>query len=206
MRRRKNPPHHRTLRRKTKTRLRPEDGDIINNIKNKFGLGKENPSKQAKELGRIASERMLNEDKYLTAVAASVRKSKLKSLEDVLKDPNQTFGWQANSDVLLLENVDEVSGPKDRLSKKHVFVLDFFGDVQASQAAQLREEVTGLLRSAKKERGDEVVLRLNTGGGTVTGYGLAAAQLTQIKAAGLPLTISSNRLLHRRLYDGVRRR
>ncbi len=132
---------------------------------------------------------MLNEDKYLTAVAASVRKSKLKSLEDVLKDPNQTFGWQANSDVLLLENVDEVSGPKDRLSKKHVFVLDFFGDVQASQAAQLREEVTGLLRSAKKERGDEVVLRLNTGGGTVTGYGLAAAQLTRIKAAGLPLTI-----------------
>ena len=56
-------------------------------------------------------------------------------------------------------------------------MLDFFGDVQASQAAQLREEVTGLLRSAKKERGDEVILRLNTGGGTVTGYGLAAAQV-----------------------------
>ena len=166
-----------------------EDGDIMNNIKNKFGMGKENPSKQAKELGRIASERMLNEDKYLTAVAAAIPKSKLKSLEDVLKDPNQTFGWQANSDVLLLNNVDEVSGPKDKLSKKHVFVLDFFGDVQASQAAQLREEVTGLLRSAKKERGDEVILRLNTGGGTVTGYGLAAAQLTRIKAAGLPLTI-----------------
>ena len=166
-----------------------EDGDIMNNIKNKFGMGKENTSKQAKELGRIASERMLNEDKYLTAVAAAVPKSKLKSLEDVLKDPNQTFGWQANSDVLLLNNVDEVSGPKDKLSKKHVFVLDFFGDVQASQAAQLREEVTGLLRSAKKERGDEVILRLNTGGGTVTGYGLAAAQLTRIKAAGLPLTI-----------------
>ena len=31
-----------------------EDGDIMNNIKNKFGMGKENPSKQAKELGRIA--------------------------------------------------------------------------------------------------------------------------------------------------------
>ena len=40
----------------------------------------------------------------------------IKSLEDVLKDPNQTFGWQANSDVLLLNNVDEVSGPKDKLS------------------------------------------------------------------------------------------
>merc|ERR1719223_2308265 len=76
-----------------------------------------------------------------------------------------------------------------RRDRKHVFVLNFFGDVQASQAEQLREEVTGLLRSAKKERGDEVVLRLNTGGGTVTGYGLAAAQLMRIKDAGLKLTI-----------------
>merc|ERR1712216_431705 len=73
--------------------------------------------------------------------------------------------------------------------KKHVFVLNFFGDVRASQAEQLREEVTGLLRSAKKERGDEVVLLLNTGGGTVTGYGLAAAQLMRIKALGLKLHI-----------------
>lgn len=30
---------------------------------------------------------------------------------------------------------------------------------------------------------------LNTGGGTVTGYGLAAAQLVRIKQGGLPLTI-----------------
>ena len=35
----------------------------------------------------------------------------------------------------------------------------------------------------------EVVLVLNTGGGTVTGYGLAAAQLTRIRDAGIKLTI-----------------
>ena len=46
-----------------------------------------------------------------------------------------------------------------------------------------------MLRSAKKTRGDEVVLVLNTGGGTVTGYGLAAAQLTRLKDAGIKLTI-----------------
>jgi len=38
-------------------------------------------------------------------------------------------------------------------------------------------------------RGDEVVLRLNSAGGTVTGYALAAAQLIRIKDAGLNLTI-----------------
>ena len=34
-----------------------------------------------------------------------------------------------------------------------------------------------------------MLLVLNSGGGTVTGYGLAAAQLTRIKAAGLRLTV-----------------
>ena len=63
---------------------------------------------------------------------------------------------------------------------KHVYVLKFFGDVTASQVAQLRQEVTAVLQTADVEgRGDEVVLVLNTGGGTVTGYGLAAAQLTR---------------------------
>jgi signal peptide peptidase SppA len=76
-----------------------------------------------------------------------------------------------------------------RRGKPHAFVLTFNGDVRASQAAALREEVTAVLRSAKKARGDEVVLILNTGGGTVTGYGLAAAQLTRIRDAGLKLTV-----------------
>ena len=55
--------------------------------------------------------------------------------------------------------------------------------------SQLRQEVTAVLRSADIERGDEVVLVLNTGGGTVTGYGLAAAQLSRLKEAGVGLTI-----------------
>merc|ERR1719386_565516 len=73
---------------------------------------------------------------------------------------------------------------------KHVYVLKFFGDVTASQVAQLRQEITAVLTSAEaEERADEVVLVLNTGGGTVTGYGLAASQLLRLKEAGLPLTI-----------------
>ena len=70
---------------------------------------------------------------------------------------------------------------------RRVFKLGFAGDVQASQVEQLRQEVTAVLRAAKPS--DEVVLVLNTGGGTVTGYGLAAAQLVRIKEAGLKLTI-----------------
>lgn len=71
---------------------------------------------------------------------------------------------------------------------KSVFVLTFPGDIQASQVATLREEVTALCRFAKPGR-DEVVLVLQSGGGTVTGYGLAAGQLLRLKESGLKLTI-----------------
>lgn len=70
-----------------------------------------------------------------------------------------------------------------------VFVLKFDGDVRATQVSRLREEITAVLNICDKERGDRVVLQLNSGGGTVTGYGLASAQLQRLRDAGLPLTI-----------------
>ena len=72
---------------------------------------------------------------------------------------------------------------------KRAYVLQFDGDPAASQTANLREEVTAVLKTADASRGDEVVLKLTTGGGTVTGYGLAAAQLLRLKDAGLKLTV-----------------
>jgi len=67
-------------------------------------------------------------------------------------------------------------------------VTRFPGDATASQVANLREEATAIIRSAKPN--DEVLVILQTGGGTVTGYGLAAAQLLRFKDAGLKLTIA----------------
>mmetsp|Transcript_9652 Transcript_9652/g.19014 ORF Transcript_9652/g.19014 Transcript_9652/m.19014 type:complete len:774 (-) Transcript_9652:165-2486(-) len=72
-------------------------------------------------------------------------------------------------------------------ASKNLYVTRFPGDVSASQVAQLREEVTGILRAAQP--GDEALLILQSGGGTVTGYGLAAAQLLRFKAKDIKLTI-----------------
>lgn len=69
----------------------------------------------------------------------------------------------------------------------NLFVTDFPGDVSASQVETLREEVTAIIRAAKP--GDEALLVLQSGGGTVTGYGLAAAQLQRFKKHGMKLTI-----------------
>merc|ERR1719247_1707806 len=94
-------------------------------------------------------------------------------------------GGASSSAVELLA----ASAAEARTQAAHTYVLKFFGDVTASQVATLRQEVTAVLRSADAERGDEVLLVLNTGGGTVTGYGLAAAQLTRVTAAGVKLTV-----------------
>ena len=72
-------------------------------------------------------------------------------------------------------------------AKARVFVLDFDGDIKASATESLRHEITALLTLATPK--DEVVLRLESGGGMVHSYGLASSQLARIRDAGVPLTV-----------------
>ena len=73
------------------------------------------------------------------------------------------------------------------VAKKRVFVLDFHGDLRASAVDSFREEITTVLTQASSE--DEVVVRLESGGGMVPSYGLAASQLDRIKKRNIPLTV-----------------
>ena len=75
-----------------------------------------------------------------------------------------------------------------RKNNQTIFVLDFKGDIQASAVENLREEITLILATAKAGR-DRVVVRLESPGGMVHGYGLAAAQLVRLRDAGFHLTI-----------------
>lgn len=81
---------------------------------------------------------------------------------------------------------------KSKDKAKNVFVLDFDGDIKASAVKHLREEISTLISAANK--GDEVVLRLESGGGLVHSYGLAAAQLVRLKEAGLKLTVCVDKI------------
>ena len=71
--------------------------------------------------------------------------------------------------------------------KKRLFVIRFDGDVQASAVENLREEVNAILTVANAN--DEIVLDLESPGGMVQTYGLAASQLSRIRHADLKLTI-----------------
>jgi len=79
------------------------------------------------------------------------------------------------------------AGDTEEDVKPRVYVLDFDGDIKASDTDSLRRSITAVLSVAEPEK-DEVVIRLESGGGLVHSYGLAAAQLDRIRAKGIRLT------------------
>ncbi len=78
------------------------------------------------------------------------------------------------------------------VNKPRTFVVEFNGDVKASAVDNLRQEVNAILLVASAH--DEIVIDLESPGGMVHTYGLAASQLSRIKAAGIPLTICVDRV------------
>ncbi|HEX4871933.1 MAG TPA: protease SohB [Nevskiaceae bacterium] len=79
-----------------------------------------------------------------------------------------------------------------RQPRPRLFVLDFTGDLQASAVTSLREEISCVVGLARP--GDEVLLRLESPGGLVHGYGLAASQLVRLRRHGLPLTVAVDKV------------
>jgi serine protease SohB len=73
-------------------------------------------------------------------------------------------------------------------ARPRLFVVDFHGDLRASQVTALREEVTAVLFSATEA--DEVLVRLENPGGTVHEQGLAASQLQRLRDRGIRLTVA----------------
>lgn len=69
-------------------------------------------------------------------------------------------------------------------SAERVFVIDFDGDMRASAVTSLREEITAIL-SLEPDEHDEVVIRIESPGGLVSSYGLAAAQLERLRTRGV---------------------
>jgi len=81
---------------------------------------------------------------------------------------------------------------KDEGKKPRLFVVEFNGDVEAQQVEAMREEISAIVQIA--EKGDEVLLKLESPGGVVHGYGLAASQLDRLKNAGLKVTASVDKV------------
>lgn len=80
----------------------------------------------------------------------------------------------------------------DSENKPVLYVLQFNGDISASETHALREEISAIIGVAKPQ--DEVLLRLESPGGVVHGYGLAASQLARLKQHNIKLTIAVDKV------------
>lgn len=114
------------------------------------------------------------------------------SLNDFYLDLKENLEYSVldKAQLKVLKKANKAKLQQDKKStaeKKRVYVLDFDGDIKASAAENLRHEITALLSIAKPS--DEVVLRLESGGGMVHSYGFAASQLARIRQAKIPLTV-----------------
>ena len=76
---------------------------------------------------------------------------------------------------------------KGKEDKQNTYVLKFNGNIKATAVESLKEEITAILSIAHKS--DKVVLVLESPGGTVSGYGLAASELSRIKNKGIQLIV-----------------
>jgi serine protease SohB len=101
-------------------------------------------------------------------------------LQQQLLDKKQFKRWQK-----------EKAGVKQEQGAK-LFVVDFDGSMDARETASLREEITAILSVATAQ--DEVLLRLESGGGVVHGYGLAASQLDRLRQQGIKLTVAVDKV------------
>ncbi len=113
---------------------------------------------------------------------------KLRVLESVLdkKEYKQYLKDEAKDEK------KEAKQNKNQSPRPKLYVLDFEGDIKASEVETMRDEITALLSVAEPQ--DEVLLTLDNSGGIVHEHGLAASQLTRIKDANLKLTVSVDKV------------
>lgn len=130
--------------------------------------------------------------KAIENILCKEQKTKLELGKDptmLTKLKNALLGFDTGKYEFIMEKISTIS-LLPTYENPRVFVLNFKGDMMANQVSRLREEITAILNICDITRGDRVVVNLNSGGGTVTGYGLGAAQLLRLKQAGLHLTVA----------------
>ncbi len=120
------------------------------------------------------------------------KKDKIKGNLIVTNINNQLLSLEKNIKKSILNSSDYKKYLKLRKKNKKninkkLYVIDFCGNIKATEIKSLRREISAVILSFKK--GDEVLLRLENSGGTVHEHGLAASQLKRIKDKKIPLTI-----------------
>lgn len=136
-------------------------------------------------------------------IIALASKAKFKSKEKIelinINDKYKAMKHALNSAILNKADLKQIAKQEKEQAKldkkqakinsqtlrKRIFVVNFDGDLRASQAENLREEITALLTIVTPK--DEILVKIESTGGVVHGYGFAASQLDRVRTHNIPL-------------------
>lgn len=137
----------------------------------------------------VSSKGKLGSDGAIEVTKVNKRITEMKeALEDHILDKELLKEKEKSAKKEEKKKKKSKSLESDSTAKKRMYVVDFDGDIKASENESLRNTITAVL-SVADPKNDEVVIRLESGGGMVHSYGLASAQLNRIKNADIPLTV-----------------
>lgn len=105
------------------------------------------------------------------------------------KSKNQDSFWKAlfKKSHSKEDKTEKPDSKKQSEKLPSLFILSFEGDTMASQVKNLREEISIILNIIQPK--DEVAVLLESRGGSVSHYGLAANQLQRLRQSKIPLTV-----------------
>jgi serine protease SohB len=122
-------------------------------------------------------------------IIASIASQKKKTTGELHAEClNEKFTQDKEKLIKKFKLKQEKKEKKPKLTERpKAFILDFNGDIKASQSQQLREEVTAVL--AIIQPNDEVMMRIESPGGAVNGYGFAASQIERLRKHNVHISV-----------------
>lgn len=136
-------------------------------------------------IGNAGSRRRSGGEGHIAVTPVNERlQDYAEALREIVYDKNALKAHH-KAEKKRLKQEEKAGKAEDRA---RVYVLTFNGDIRASAVESLRREITAVLTLADAAR-DEIVVCLESPGGMVHGYGLAASQLARIRQRNIPLTI-----------------
>lgn len=129
-----------------------------------------------------------------------ILKKKNKTHEEQIEAEHLNKKWEKEADQLRLSLLNppevkvflkerakaEKEKSKTPTQRKRIFVIDFEGDPAATQCASMRDKITTVVAVARAN--DEVVVRIESPGGLVHSYGLAASQIARLRQRNIHVT------------------
>lgn len=138
-------------------------------------------------IANIGNRRRSQEEGYLEVTALNERfQEYAEVLREAIFDSGAFKLWRKSEKQRLKD--EEKRKKEEKAAESRVYVLHFNGDIRASAVELLRREITAVLTLADAKH-DEIVVCVESPGGLVHGYGLAASQLARIRQKNIPLTI-----------------